>query len=111
MNLPAADLAIVEPEKVRDYLLSSEHPVGRFKAAFFTRLGYSRLQWRRLQKDILEIARVGQVADGQPSRFGRKFEVGGILRGPSGCEASVVTVWIIRHGEDFPRLITVFPGD
>lgn len=111
MKLPAMDRALVEPEKVRDYLLSSEHAVGRFKAVFFTKLGYSRQQWQRLQGDILEIARVGQAADGQPSHFGRKFEVGGILRGPSGREANVVTVWIVRHGEEFPRLITVFPGD
>jgi hypothetical protein len=35
MNLPAADRALIQPEKLRDYLLSTEHPVGRFKAAFF----------------------------------------------------------------------------
>lgn len=39
MNLPAADRALIQPEKLHDYLLSTEHPVGRFKAAFFARLG------------------------------------------------------------------------
>jgi hypothetical protein len=43
MSLPNADRAIVDPAKVRDYLLS--HPVGRFKAAFFLSLGYSQDRW------------------------------------------------------------------
>jgi hypothetical protein len=35
MKLPGADHAIVDGAKARDYLLSPEHPVGRFKAVFF----------------------------------------------------------------------------
>lgn len=42
MRLPAAQLAIVEPAKIRDYLLSPEHPVGRYKASFFNALGGTR---------------------------------------------------------------------
>ncbi|HKH48502.1 MAG TPA: adhesin, partial [Thermoanaerobaculia bacterium] len=45
MKLPGADRAIVDEAKVRDYLLSSEHPVGRFKAAFFANVGYTRQDW------------------------------------------------------------------
>lgn len=36
-KLPNAEQAVVEPAKVRDYLLSSAHPVGRFKAVVFCR--------------------------------------------------------------------------
>jgi hypothetical protein len=39
MILPRAEDAVVEPAKLRDTLLSREHPVGRFKAAFFESLG------------------------------------------------------------------------
>ena len=35
MSLPNLDRAVIDPAKVRDYLLSDVHPVGRFKAAFF----------------------------------------------------------------------------
>jgi hypothetical protein len=42
VNIPNAERAIVEAAKVRDYLLSSTHPVGRFKAPFFARLGYGQ---------------------------------------------------------------------
>ena len=45
------------------------------------------------------------------SNFGQKYEVNGILRGPSGREARVTTVWIVKNGEDFPRFVTVYPGD
>jgi hypothetical protein len=45
------------------------------------------------------------------STFGQKYEVNGILRGPSGREARVTTIWIVKNGEDFPRLVTVYPGD
>jgi hypothetical protein len=34
--LPNSERAIVDEAKVRDYLLSPSHPVGRFKAAFFS---------------------------------------------------------------------------
>jgi len=111
MNLPAADQALIPAEKLRDYLLSPEHPVGRFKAAFFGRMGYSRQHWQRLQMDILQIARSGTAKERQMSVFGQKYEVSGMLRGPSGREARVTTIRIVKLGEDFPRLVTVYPGD
>jgi hypothetical protein len=40
--IPNATDAIVAPEKVRDYLLSRTHRGGRFKAAFFGQLGFTR---------------------------------------------------------------------
>ena len=47
MKLPNAAQALIEPAKVRDYLLSPAHPVGRFKAAFFVSLGYSQSEWEK----------------------------------------------------------------
>ena len=60
MNLVNADHAVVDPAKVRDYLLSTVHPVGRFKAALFVGLGYSADQWEVLRDDILTLARTAQ---------------------------------------------------
>jgi hypothetical protein len=109
MSLPNAEGAIVDPTKIRDYLLSTAHPVGRFKAAFFVSLGYSADRWEVLRDDILTLARTGTAVPGQPSPYGRKFELDGILTGPSGPSAAVGTVWILRTGEQFPRFITAFP--
>jgi hypothetical protein len=48
MKPPSAQRALVEPAKIRDYLLSPRHPVGRCKASFFTALEQVREAWRRL---------------------------------------------------------------
>jgi len=111
VKLPFSDRAVVDPEKIRDYLLSATHPVGRFKAAFFAVLGYTDENWPELQRDLQTIAQTGEAVQGKFSRFGNKFEVPAILTGPSGRSASVLTVWIIRHGEQTPRLVTATPGD
>ena len=109
MSLPNADRAVVDPAKIRDYLLAAAHPVGRFKARLFVSLGYAADQWERLRDDILAVARSGSVSGETATTYGRKFEVDGILTTPSGRLATVRTVWLIRTEEDFPRLVTVFP--
>lgn len=111
MKMPGAEYAIVEDAKVRDYLLSTEHPIGRFKAVFFGALGYTRAGWKRLRFDLLQIAQSQEAALGQASQFGQKYEVSGTLRGPSGRSAGVMTVWIILRSEDTPRLVTAFPDE
>lgn len=111
MKLPGAEHAIVNDAKIRDYLLSPEHPVGRFKAVFFGTLGYTRDQWQRLQHDLLELGRSGTAKRRQKSPFGQKYEVRGILEGPSGGRADVVTVWIRLDGQESPRFVTAFPGE
>jgi hypothetical protein len=42
MKLPEAQRAVIAPAKIRDYLFSTSHPVGRFKAPFFDSLGLYR---------------------------------------------------------------------
>ena len=109
MVLPNAARAFVEPSKVRDYLLSLSHPVGRFKAAVFSALGYHYEHWEVLRDDLLALVQVGEAVLGQPSPFGRKFEVDGVLIGPSGRSAPFRTVWIVRAETEVPRFVTAFP--
>jgi hypothetical protein len=111
VKLPNPEGAVVDVEKVRDYLLSSTHPVGRLKAAFFIGLGYRAEDWAGLHKDLLDVALVDAVTPGRFTRYGNKYEIRATLKGPSGRSAMVLTVWIVRHGEDFPRFITAFPDD
>ena len=110
VGLQNADRAVVEDAKVRDYLLSSTHPVGRFKSVFFAALGFSADQWTLLRDALLELARTGDATPGQASPFGLKFEIRAILRGPSGRQAAVVMVWLVSNGQDFPHFITAHPG-
>jgi len=40
-GVPNSGNAIISVDKIRDYLLSLLHPVGRYKALFFKGIGYS----------------------------------------------------------------------
>ena len=110
MKLPNADKAIIPREKLRDYLLSQSHPVGRFKAAFFHSLGYSSSEWEVLESDIRSLLE-NEVVNTTDTEYGRKLEVRGELSGPLGQNANIVTVWIVLKGEQFPRFVTAYPGD
>ena len=111
MRLPRADDAICDEAKIRDYLLSREHPIGRAKARFFESLGYTRREWDRLQEGLIALARAGDAVPGEPSLFGQPYLVRGILRGPTGRSAPVATVWMVRSGEDVPRFVTAYPSE
>ena len=111
MILPNPDRAVVDPSKVRDYLLSHEHPVGRFKAVVFESVGYNRSAWEKLQADLLAVAGLSGAVLKGTSLHGQKYQLPAILKGPAGRDLSVITAWLVRRGEDFPRLITVYPGE
>lgn len=109
MVLPDALNATIDPGKVRDYLLSPSHPIGRFKAEVFVALGYSHERWEELRDDLLALARTGTAVAGQPSPHGMKYEVDGILALWSGRSSSFRTIWLVRTGEESPRFVTAFP--
>lgn len=110
MKLPNADKAIIPIEKLRDYLLSSSHPVGRFKAAFFQPLGYTGVDGKRLEADI-RLLLVNEATVREHTDYGQKFEVRGHIRGPSQQTVEIVTAWIILKRETNPRFITAYPGE
>ena len=49
MKLPNSESVVVPPQKLRDYILSPVHPVGRFKSVFFRGLGYNAEAYERLE--------------------------------------------------------------
>jgi hypothetical protein len=110
VHLPNPERVVVDEAKVRDYLLSLSHPVGRFKAVFFWALGFSADDWRSLSEALLTIGRSGEADEGQASPFGQKFEIRATLTGPSGRQATIVTVWMVSNGRDFAHFVTAFPG-
>ncbi len=109
MRLQGAERAIIEAAKIRDYLLSPFHPVGRSKAAFFTSLGYARADWEVLANDLRRHALEHEARVGKPTVHGRKFEVRGNSQGPAGRSRGVITIWIVLDGEYAPRFVTAFP--
>ena len=111
MELPNAESATVDDAKVRDYLLSPEHPVGRFKARVFRAAGYERETWQRLRDDLLALARRIDVSRTSVDQFGERFVGAGSLPAPKGRPLPVITVWLIPSGGAAPRLITVYPAE
>lgn len=110
VKLPGVDRAVVSASKIRDYLLSDAHPVGRFKAAFFTALGYSAAGCEALAADLRRHALDNDASAIEANEYGQKYEVRGTLVGPAGKTAVIVAVWIVLRGQDSPRFVTAFPG-
>ena len=108
--IPRADAAVVAEEKLRDYLLSPAHPIGRFKAAFFAQLGYSQGNWERLAGDLRSQHLPLAAEPIQSPPFGRKYRIVGPLTGPAGRTAEVVSIWMVRSGEEIARFVTLYPN-
>ena len=110
MALQNANDAVIDPVKIRDYLLSPSHPVGRFKARFFEALGYTVDQAERLEQDIRNLLLTTEPQVRERTKFGQKYEIRGVIAGPRNRSAELVTVWIVLAGEEVPRFITAYPG-
>ncbi len=107
--LPNVSKAIVDPSKVRDYLLSPSHPIGRFKAVVFTAFGYTQKDWERLKDDLLAHAETGNAVPGEPSTYGRKVEISGKLVGPNGRIGRFKTIWLLESDGSALRFLTAYP--
>jgi hypothetical protein len=108
LKLPGADRVRIDDLKVRGYLLSPTHPVGRFKARVFASAGFGDSTAELFISELRRIAVSGQVERTEDIEFGRKYTVPGELRGPAGV-VQVLTVWIQGPDEAAPRLVTVHP--
>jgi hypothetical protein len=108
--VPNPDRAVIDPAKLRDYLLSALHPIGRFKAAFFGSLGYTSDHADELAHDLRTHIRSARVARVEGTPYGHKYMVRGRIVGPAGRVAELISVWIVLTGEDYPRFVTAYPG-
>ncbi len=109
MYLDAA-AAIIPEEKLREYLLSRSHPIGRYKAPFFESVGYKQEECQVLERDLRALL-INPASAGESNGYGQKFVVRGRIQGPNGSVAGIVTVWIILMGETSPRFVTAYPED
>jgi hypothetical protein len=108
MKLPSGDRADVGT-KIEDYVLNPRHREGRHKARVFESvLGITLANREVLRQAILSAAENSENAEPRGNNgHGEVY----ILRFPMETQrgrATVLTVWIIRDGEDFPRLVTCY---
>ena len=110
MHVPNAESAFVSEPKLRQYLLSDTHPVGRFKAAFFRSLGYSVDAADDLKEALVALL-ANEVTEVSENAYGTKYVVPGVVTGPNGTSRALVTVWIILSEEQSPRFVTAYPEE
>jgi hypothetical protein len=110
VRLPNAEQAIIEPRKLHGYLLSTSHPIGRFKARFFAALGYSAQDWQVFEADLRaqHLSADAEVSDTLSD--GQLFTIRAILNGRNGQSAAVLSVWFVPTVGGVPRFVTAYPG-
>lgn len=108
MKLPNAARAIVDIEKLRDYCLSENHPRGKHKARVFaTTLGLMATDVFELREAVLSAVQVEESIAGERDEYGQRYIVDFFMR-RQGREAVVRSAWIVRRGEDVPRLTSCY---
>lgn len=110
MRLLDCHNATVPREKVRDYLLSFRHPVGRHKAVFFGQFGFTREEAVLLIDALKEHAVTCEVMTTEETAFGMRYTIEGRLRCPDGRTPRIRAVWFIGLDDPLPRLVTAYPA-
>jgi Domain of unknown function (DUF6883) len=108
MKLPNAERAFVDIAKLRDYSLNAEHKEGTHKARVFAAalgLGPGNAEWLRAK--LLNIARSEDCRLGRKTDYGQRYLIDSELSHER-KSAQIRSVWIIRKGENSPRLITCY---
>lgn len=109
MNLiPNHRIAEIDPRKLLDYALNPDHEIGKNKARRFkAALGFDRQNADLLMQAILQGVGKSDAAYVGTTRYGKVFTIDMPLTGPGG-RAIVRTTWIIKNGEDVPRLSSLY---
>jgi hypothetical protein len=109
VRIPGAERAVVDIVKLSGYSLNPLHPKGRHKARVFaSRLGLTARDAERLRNILLQKIRESEDAiESEEDSYGRRFLLDFEMEAPKGT-APIRSGWVIREGEDFPRLTTCF---
>jgi Domain of unknown function (DUF6883) len=94
--------------KLRDYSLSPQHKEGRHKARVFaSALGLEAWDAAWLGERLSEAAREQECQIGKKTAYGQRYVLDfGLRHGEKA--ARLRSVWNVRPGEDFPRLVTCY---
>lgn len=108
MRLPRAEDAVVDIDKLREYCLNPDHRVGANKARVFrSALGLTAADAEVLRDELLSAAREKDALAFGDRRFGDQYRIDFDLT-YAGRSAKLRSLWIVRRGEDFPRLTSCY---
>jgi hypothetical protein len=108
MRLPNSDRAVAEISKLRDYCLNLDQPEGRHRVRVFrASLGMTSADAEELRAAVLSAAREEVAVPTGEDGYGQRYTVDfAVCR--SKRTAVVRSGWIVKKGEDFPRLTTCY---
>jgi len=108
MKLPGAERAVIDVEKLRDYCLNPAHPRGRHKARVFaSTLGLLPADAEWLKAKLLHAALQHDAKQAGADEYGNRYVLDFDCERYGTCVV-VRSGWIVRRGEDFPRLTTCY---
>ena len=94
--------------KLRGYCLSENHRRGRHKARVFAAaLGLTAKNAELLRDALLIAAQTSETTPTEKIEYGQLYVLDFLMNGPAG-KAIVRSGWIVRTGEDFPRLTSCY---
>lgn len=108
MKLTNSDQALLG-DKLERYCLNTEHPKGKHKALLFAK----RLGITLANKDVLENALKKAVMEDKAQlyktdQYGTHYDLVFTMQTELG-ESRILSCWIIRTTENFPRLTNAYP--
>ncbi len=108
MKLPNGD-RVQLGDKLERYVLNPQHPKGKDKAALFkNRLGITLENKEVLEKALLDAAISQEAIIYKQDQYGTQYDIKFLIETEVGTSL-VISCWIIRTGEAFPRLTNVYP--
>jgi hypothetical protein len=108
VRIPNAERAVVDIRKLREYALSAEHLRGRHKARVFeSALGLTAKDAETLQAALLSAVENEDAEAGEQDEYGQRYFLDFVMTANE-KSATVRSAWIIRKGEDFPRLTSCY---
>lgn len=110
MRLPNREYAYISLSKLKDYLLSETHPIGKSKAKLFRSHGFNEVNVEMLKEGLLNIAYSSDVMDMTMTSHGVKYLIDGKLATPNKDYIELRTVWIVDNGQVLPRFVTAYPA-
>lgn len=109
MQLPNNAAAYVPEEKLINYLLNMDHPIGGSKARLLAGHGFTIANAHAFAAALQRLAAQNPVASRQQTSHGLKFIVDGDLPTPRGTTLRIRSVWIIDRDGTAPRWVAAYP--
>ncbi|MBC8043334.1 MAG: hypothetical protein IAF08_07800 [Rhizobacter sp.] len=110
MKLPNSERLFIPEEKLEGYALNASHKVGSHKARLFRAMfDLTSENASVLRKALIEAATQSEDARYTlTDNYGAKYVLEFELATEKG-KGIIFSSWMIRHGEDFPRLTSCYP--